>query len=290
MTQADIDNQPPAPPREAMGPLKSWTLIASLAVSLLCPVFFAFAGLGTKFGLWDWQFGLIELTINWGPKLLIGALLLAIVTLIVQLIGSPRRGVLIALVTLFIPLLMLGRAHMVRSMTAALPPIHDLQTDWERPIAPPADLVSKRADMGWNPILDDPVVPEGVAGRWPDFAGRRVAELQAEAYPDLKPQLIPFPPDEVLEFAEGIAMKQGWRIINVDAENRIIHAADTTMWFGFTDDVLIRVSPQGAQGSRIDVRSTSRVGLSDMGANAKRMKGFIDDAMMAVRKLAVEVE
>ena len=137
-------------------------------------------------------------------------------------------------------------------------------------------------------MLEAPVVADMAAGRWPDMVGKPVSQLQRSHYENIKPLLIRFPPEVVLEFAEGIAIKQGWAIESVDQENGLIHATHTSFWFGFTDDILIRVTAQGPQGTRIDVRSTSRVGLSDLGANAQRIKGFIDDAALAVRQLEVQ--
>ena len=190
------------------------------------------------------------------------------------------------------------------------PPIHDIQTDWSRPIVPPEKLVEARQENGWNLMLEAPTVPENALGReppmscdsvwfsslfpcacagfWPDMVGKPVSQLQRSHYENIKPLLIRFPPEVVLEFAEGIAIKQGWDIASVDQENGLIHATHTSFWFGFTDDILIRVTAQGPQGTRIDVRSTSRVGLSDLGANAQRIKGFIDDAALAVRQLEVQ--
>ena len=94
----------------------------------------------------------------------------------------------------------------------------------------------------------------------------------------------------MLEFIEGIALQQGWTIESVDQSAGLIHATSTSFWFGFTDDIIIRVKPQGSEGSRIDVRSISRVGLSDLGANAGRVKSFLDDAHMQVRIIAESME
>ena len=70
------------------------------------------------------------------------------------------------------------------------------------------------------------------------------------------------------------ARSQGWEIVTEDAAARTLDATATTFWFGFKDDVAVRVRAQGA-GSVIDVRSTSRVGLSDLGANAARIESYL---------------
>jgi uncharacterized protein (DUF1499 family) len=66
----------------------------------------------------------------------------------------------------------------------------------------------------------------------------------------------------------------GWRIVDADRENGRIEAVDTTFWFGFHDDIVIRVAPEG-KGSRVDMRSHSRVGRSDLGTNARRIRVFM---------------
>jgi uncharacterized protein (DUF1499 family) len=66
-----------------------------------------------------------------------------------------------------------------------------------------------------------------------------------------------------------------WEIVASDAPAGRIEATATTMWFGFKDDIVVRVRPEAGGGSRVDVRSVSRVGQSDVGANAKRIREFI---------------
>jgi uncharacterized protein (DUF1499 family) len=70
--------------------------------------------------------------------------------------------------------------------------------------------------------------------------------------------------------AEGM----GWEVVGRDADTGRIEAVDTTRWFGFKDDIAIRVTPAGA-GSRIDVRSKSRVGRGDLGTNARRIRAYL---------------
>lgn len=272
------------PPRLPLSPLQSLSLKIAVAAAVMCPLWFAVAALGTKFGLWGYPFGLGKMTFQWGPLLLMAALVIAAVTMVIQLVKPPRRGVIIALVALLVPGMMMMRAYSTQKRVLGLPPIHDIQTDWSRPVPPPEAHVSLRGANGWNPILENPAVSKAAGGRWPDAVGKTNAELQEENYNFLKPLIIQAPVDVVLEFAEGIAEKQGWAIESVNAEAGIIHATSTSTWFGFTDDIFIRVGAQGPTGARIDLRSVSRVGLSDMGANAARVKAYLDDAHLAARR------
>jgi uncharacterized protein (DUF1499 family) len=66
----------------------------------------------------------------------------------------------------------------------------------------------------------------------------------------------------------------GWQIVDANASEGRIEATDTTFWFGFKDDIVIRVAATSG-GSRIDVRSVSRVGRSDVGTNAKRIRCYL---------------
>jgi uncharacterized protein (DUF1499 family) len=68
----------------------------------------------------------------------------------------------------------------------------------------------------------------------------------------------------------------GWEIAEADAAAGRIEATDTTFWFGFKDDVVIRIRPAEDGGSIVDIRSKSRVGMSDVGANAARIRAFRD--------------
>ena len=85
---------------------------------------------------------------------------------------------------------------------------------------------------------------------------------------------LPAPPDRVLTTAEALARRLGWEIVAVVPAEGRLEATATTPWFGFKDDVVVRVTP-AATGSRVDMRSKSRVGRSDLGVNAKRIRAFL---------------
>ena len=84
------------------------------------------------------------------------------------------------------------------------------------------------------------------------------------------------PPDEVLEISRAVAEDFGWEIVTVDPGRGFMEATDTTTWFGFKDDVAVRLRPVGDEATRVDVRSISRVGGGDMGANAARIRRFLE--------------
>jgi uncharacterized protein (DUF1499 family) len=102
----------------------------------------------------------------------------------------------------------------------------------------------------------------------------KASPLQQRAYPDIHPLIVDAPPGGAFVTAKAVAQEMGWEIVREDPQAGTIAAVATTFWFGFKDDVEIRVSPQG-NASRIDLRSRSRVGKGDVGANAKRIRAYL---------------
>lgn len=138
-----------------------------------------------------------------------------------------------------------------------VPPIHDITTDLEDPPTFAA-IVPLRADA--SNTLDRPPT---------------LAEQQRQGYPDLAPIILPVPLDQAFERALAAAQEAGWRIVTADEGSGRIEATDTTRWFGFQDDIVVRLTPWGA-GTRVDVRSASRVGRSDTGTNARRIRRYLN--------------
>ena len=107
-----------------------------------------------------------------------------------------------------------------------------------------------------------------------EHGGPEVAAAQLAAYPNVRPLVLPMPPDQAFTRALDVARAMGWEIVASDARTGRIEATATTLWFGFKDDVVVRIMPQG-NASRIDVRSASRLGTSDIGANARRVLEYL---------------
>jgi uncharacterized protein (DUF1499 family) len=139
----------------------------------------------------------------------------------------------------------------------SVPAIHDITTDTENP--PHYNAIM--------PLRKDALNPA-------EYGGHEIAEQQQKAYPDIRPLILEIPPEKAFEHALTAAQKMGWEIVSSNSGKGIIEATDTTFWFGFKDDIIIRISLQGS-ASRIDVRSLSRVGKSDVGANAERIRNFL---------------
>lgn len=249
-----------------METFRNWFVRTALAVALLVPAYFLVAALGTKFGLFEWTVGFGQLTFTWGPRVLMGAAALGFVALLLALLVPPRRGAGLALVALAIPLLGLGYAAYVRNAAQGIPPIHDISTDLDNPPAFSESVVRARAAVANSNHLDL------LNKRTQD--GRSFAELQRQHYPDIEAATAALAPDRAFDIALDVARGQGWSIGETNADTGVIEATATTFWYGFTDDIAIRVRPEG-MGARVDARSVSRVGRSDLGANAKRLRPYL---------------
>ncbi|MEZ5565320.1 MAG: DUF1499 domain-containing protein [Gammaproteobacteria bacterium] len=137
------------------------------------------------------------------------------------------------------------------------PPIHDISTDTDNPPAFVAVLPLRAGAR--NP---------------PEYSGPTAAAAQKKAFPDLHPLVVAQPTDVVFAAARAVIADKGWTLVDANQTDGRIEATAETPWVHFKDDVVIRIQPDGA-GTRVDVRSKSRVGVGDMGANAARIRDFL---------------
>jgi uncharacterized protein (DUF1499 family) len=138
-----------------------------------------------------------------------------------------------------------------------VPPIHDISTDTDNP-----------------PVFVAAVEARGDNSNSVDTTAETVAQ-QITAYPDITPLTSGLDAKQAYARALATAEDLGWEVLAQYPGNGMIEAVATTAVMAFKDDIAIRVSATEA-GSVIDVRSVSRVGLSDLGANAKRIRAFFD--------------
>ena len=274
----------------------------ALIIAILTVLWFAIAALGTRFGLWSWQFGLGTMIVQYGGPITMGALAVSLVALVLAFIRAPRKQpVILALAALLISSFTFFRLVGFGAHAASLPPIHDVQTNWDDPVMFSAELMAAReADGALNSVESAPVVqlPEPTRERWPGTHGKTVAELQESAefdpaqmedrdeapYPyTLETLQTPASLELAYETALALVEARGWDIVTARQDMGLIEATETSPWFGFKDDVAIRIVAAGG-GAAIDMRSVSRVGLSDLGANAKRVGNFMTDLSAALAR------
>lgn len=250
------------------------------------------AALGVKFGFWGWQFGLGTLIVGWGPRLLIAALVLGAAALLAALTSRPRaRALAAAVLAVTIPALGLAYGQQVRSASEDIPPIHDVSTNAADPPQYSARLLVLRDATGSNPV-HPPTTPLGSieayqSPRFADQASRTIADLAKEAYPELQTLVVRSDQQRLFEVLVDEARKRGWQIHTSDPAGGSLEATAETFWFGFKDDVAVRVRPARAPGALlVDARSTSRVGLSDMGTNAARLTDYLEAVRERLREAA----
>ncbi len=211
------------------------------------------------------RFGIIDLGASfmgfkYGVYTGIAALFILIVVLIVQFLfkrkvitfANAATVVVFAGIAIAVPLTMMNRG-------SSVPPIHDISTDMVNPPEFVA-IVPLRADAP-NPV---------------EYEGELSAAQQRQAYPDLKTLSYVQPKAELIKAAAQAANNLGWEMVNTDANQGLVEATDTTTWFGFKDDVVIRVQDKGDKRV-VDIRSKSRMGASDLGKNAERIRAFIKE-------------
>lgn len=144
-----------------------------------------------------------------------------------------------------------------KQVASSVPPIHDVTTDTQDPPRFVAILPLR-----------------ATAKNSAEYGGDSVAALQKQGYPDLKTVTFPQPASEMFARVRTAAVRMGWELVAADSASGRVEATATTKWFGFKDDVVVRVRSEGT-GSRVDVRSVSRVGGSDVGTNAARIRAFL---------------
>lgn len=218
-----------------------WHRRVALALALGAFALLACSGLGVRAGLWPFRvgFGMFAGALVAGLAAMGAALVgLAVPRLRAGAIPALTAALVIGATSAALPLENLRRVK-------TLPYINDITTDTETP-----------------PQFSQPRPYE-----------RHFAELQRLGYPDLQPLELAAPPARAFAHARAAAQALGWELVAADESAGRIEAVATTFWFGFKDDIAVRISPAGA-GSRIDVRSRSRVGRSDLGANAARIRNF----------------
>jgi uncharacterized protein (DUF1499 family) len=229
--------------------------VAGFVFAIVALVGLALAGFGSRWG-W-WHFGQGFTFLRWSAYLGGVAAVVSLAGLVHARPNTGRRGLVLALIGLVAGSIAIGVPWQWQRMARGAPPIHDITTDVENPPEFVA-IQPLRADAP-NPV---------------EYGGQEVAAQQAAAYPDIRPLRVDAAPEVAFSRALQASRSLGWEIVHADTMNLRIEATDETFWFGFRDDVVIRVTPAAGGGSRVDVRSKSRIGRGDVGTNARRIRRF----------------
>ncbi len=230
--------------------------LTGLLLALIFVAMEAFAGFGSRWGWWNFMMGIGML--RWAAY---GGLCAAVFSAVGLVVSSMHHrvfpsavlaiaGIILGLVTAGIPWTWMEAAKRV-------PPIHDITTDTRNPPEFKAILALRKN------------APNSAS-----YGGEEIAAQQLKAYPDIRSLVMPVSARVAFEKALTVARHMGWDIVAMAPSEGRIEAVDRTFWFGFKDDIVIRILAEG-EGSRVDIRSESRVGVSDIGTNAKRIRKFL---------------
>jgi uncharacterized protein (DUF1499 family) len=230
--------------------------VIGFVVAVIAGLAEALAGPGTRWGAWTYRTGFSIL--RWAAYGGIAAAAISLIGGILTRRNVARTGFVLSLIGLFTGIVVVGIPWISQQIARHVPAINDITTSTDDPpgfvaIAPLRQKEGVRVAYG----------------------GQEIAAKQRAAYPDILPLTLTGPPGDAFVLALNAARSLNWQIVDANPQEGRIEATDTTFWFGFKDDIVIRITPTTADGSRIDVRSASRVGRSDLGTNAKRIRAYL---------------
>jgi hypothetical protein len=229
-------------------------VVVGLLVAVASAAAMVFSGIGYRLDLYHFRVGFTIL--RWAFWFALAGALLSVAGFAIArdrsrgTIVAAIIGVVVGVVTAYVP-------WSWKQTADSLPYIHDISTDTANP--PEFVAAARLRKAGDHPVTYD---------------GKEVADLQQKAYPDLVSLTTKAPAEKVFEAAKAAIASMGMQLSEADAVQGRIEATQTSLLYGFTDDMVVRVA-SGADGTKVDVRSKSRVGRSDLGQNAKRIRVFL---------------
>ncbi len=226
-----------------------------LVLSVLAGLTAIASGLGWRLDLWHFRFGFKIL--EWAAYGALGGAAVSLIALLWPRRGGGRLPLLVALAGLVLGVAAAGYPAYLRHLARSLPVIHDITTDTDNP-----------------PVFVAVTPLRAGAENATSYEGAKIAALQHQAYPDVGPAHYDSPPAKIFDGALAAAKDMGWEIVVAAPGEGRIEATDTTFFYHFKDDVAVRVAADGT-GTRVDVRSLSRMGRSDFGVNATRIEKYL---------------
>jgi len=225
-------------------------------LSLLATAIFILSGYGYQWGIWGLGTGFSLLRYSAYAAIA----LLAIQTILFFFMKEIRIKTKAMVLTGFLLTLGVTATGVYWQYKAqSVPPIHDITTDIDSPPEFVA-IVRLRADAP-NP---------------PEYDREESADSQRDAYPDIQPLVLNTPKQEVIDEIVSLIASRSWDMVSINRKDGRVEATEKLAWFGFKDDVVFRIS-ETEGGTRVDMRSKSRIGRSDIGVNADRISRFLRD-------------
>jgi Protein of unknown function (DUF1499) len=259
-----------------LGLLRNASLAASLALVVVGAATLGAGPLLYRMGVLDLP-GSTAGVENWAMLIFAAGVAFALLALVVSLVAKKHRGAILAVLFLAAAGTGAGTLYGQSVLRADLPPLHDVQTDWSQPVAFSEATLRAREAAGAARIRDDATFPESES-KW---SGRSFADAQREVY-DLKPITVKASAPDATVAAEKVAERLGWSVMLSDPPNGQLEAVHYSFWYGLASDIAVRITPADG-GSRVDIRSASRIAGGDGGANAGQVKEFLDELSFALR-------
>ncbi len=227
-----------------------------LYLSIFAAFLFMISGYGYQWGIWSLGIGFSIMRYS-----AYAAMALFVMNVIAIWVNRKSGAAIITYLVIsgFITLIISGTALYWQQKAQSVPPIHDITTD----LVNPPDFVALIR------LREDAPNP-------PEYAGEETAALQREAYPQIETLVLNEDLQQVMDRAVMIVVNRKWQLVAINRSEGRIEATEKLPWFGFSDDVVIRFTDDNGD-TRVDMRSKSRIGRSDVGVNARRIERFLND-------------
>jgi uncharacterized protein (DUF1499 family) len=228
-------------------------IIWGTSISVVGALVVILAGYGYQWGWWHFSTGFS--LIPWGT----GGVILGGILALAGFLRSNKKMNALSFAAGFSMLLTIAAitniGYWYGEVKTGYPPIHDITTDTVNP--PQFDAIVPLRKNAPNSLEYD----------------AKTAAIQKEFYPDIKPLYVSMNYDEAYDRALKTARSMGWQLVGESRQDGRIEAYEKLLWFGFIDDVMIKIDTTDT-GSKIDMRSISRLGKGDLGVNAKRIRSY----------------
>lgn len=234
--------------------LSNIAIIISL-LGLLTAILMVF---GSQFGFWDPIVG-FSASRNYNDFIGYIVVVLGALALVSSLYQRQSKAVIKSLLATILGVAILAPTiNNVLNKPTSYPPIHDITTNVDNP--PEFIAITEERSGAKNSLI---------------YGGTEISKQQLQAFPSIKPIMISLDAQAAYAKALNIAHVMGWEIVAENVTSMRFEATDRTPFFNFADDIVVQISAQ-ENGSRVDLRSVSRIGRGDRGVNAQRIKKFID--------------
>ena len=241
--------------------------LARLAFTAACVAAVVVAACGPLHRYFGFDVDIVFYLFRYGFYVAAGAIALGLACVVPTRPGGRRRGFVAAVLAVVIGFSAASAPFVMFLQAVGSPRINDISTDTSDPPPFVVTLDMRR----------DAVTPAA-------YPGKSAAEQQHAAYPEIVPIDLGLSPAEAFKKVDAVATEMGWEVVARAPNDGRLEAIATTSWFGFHDDIVVRIRPDGSGGSKVDIRSKNRVGRSDFGANARRIREFSEELREAARQ------